>query len=85
MSSPISNPREGIQLLPYQQDGVRWLLDREAVAAPCGRCAILGDDMGLGKTFQCISYIKSSPIVGFKTAIICPQALVAGWTQELTD
>ena len=85
MSSPISNPREGIQLLPYQQDGVRWLLDREAVAAPCGRCAILGDDMGLGKTFQCISYIKSSPFVGFKTAIICPPALVAGWTQELTD
>jgi len=85
MSSPISNPREGIQLLPYQQDGVRWLLDREAVAAPCGRCAILGDDMGLGKTFQCISYIKSSPFVDFKTAIICPPALVAGWTQELTD
>jgi SNF2 family DNA or RNA helicase len=77
-------PREGIQLLPYQDEGVRWLLEREAVAAPYGRCAILGDDMGLGKTFQCISYIKSSPFVDFKTAIICPPALVAGWTLELT-
>ena len=84
-SASIVAPRQGIQLLPYQEDGVRWLLSREAVAAPCGRCAILGDDMGLGKTFQCISYIKSSPFVDFKTAIICPPALVSGWTQELTD
>jgi SNF2 family DNA or RNA helicase len=84
-SASVIAPREGIQLLPYQRDGVRWLLDRESVAAPYGRCAILGDDMGLGKTFQCISYIKSSPFVGFKTAIICPPALVSGWTQELTD
>jgi len=81
----IIAPREGIQLLPYQEEGVQWLLTRESVDAPYGRCAILGDDMGLGKTFQCISYIKSSPFVGFKTAIICPPALVAGWTQELTD
>jgi SNF2 family DNA or RNA helicase len=84
-SSSVIAPREGIQLLPYQEEGVKWLLSREAVAAPYGRCAVLGDDMGLGKTFQCISYIKSSPFVGFKTAIICPPALVAGWTQELID
>ena len=59
------------------------MLEREAVGAPVCRGGILGDDMGLGKTFQCISLIKSSPLTTARNLIVCPPALVAGWTEEL--
>ena len=57
------------------------MLDREAPDAPFCRGGILGDDMGLGKTFQTIGLIKNSPPC--KTLILCPPALLAGWTEEL--
>jgi SNF2 family DNA or RNA helicase len=59
------------------------MLAREAVGASICRGGILGDDMGLGKTFQCISLIKSSPLTTARNLIVCPPALVAGWTEEL--
>jgi len=76
-------PRDDITLLSYQNEGVRFMLAREAKDAPVCRGGILGDDMGLGKTFQCISLIKSSPFSTFRNLIVCPPALVAGWTEEL--
>jgi SNF2 family DNA or RNA helicase len=79
----VQPPKDGITLLPYQNEGVRFMLAREAVTAPVCRGGILGDDMGLGKTFQCISLIKSSPFSTFRNLIVCPPALVAGWTEEL--
>ena len=79
----VQNPRDDISLLPYQVEGVRFMLAREAVGAPICRGGILGDDMGLGKTFQCISIIKSSPLTTARNLIVCPPALVAGWTEEL--
>lgn len=79
----VQNPRDDISLLPYQVEGVRFMLAREAVGAPICRGGILGDDMGLGKTFQCISLIKSSPLTTARNLIVCPPALVAGWTEEL--
>jgi len=79
----VQNPRDDITLLPYQVEGVRFMLAREAVDAPICRGGILGDDMGLGKTFQCISLIKSSPLTTARNLIVCPPALVAGWTEEL--
>ena len=79
----VENPRDDISLLPYQVEGVRFMLAREAVDAPICRGGILGDDMGLGKTFQCISLIKSSPLTTARNLIVCPPALVAGWTEEL--
>jgi SNF2 family DNA or RNA helicase len=79
----VQNPRDDITLLPYQVEGVRFMLAREAKGAPICRGGILGDDMGLGKTFQCISLIKSSPLTTARNLIVCPPALVAGWTEEL--
>lgn len=58
------------------------MLAREHVDAPFFRGGILADDMGLGKTFQTIGLLKNSPIK--KTLILCPPALVCGWTEELT-
>ena len=82
-TTTVLPPRDDITLLPYQVDGVRFMLAREAVGAPICRGGILGDDMGLGKTFQCISLIKSSPLTTARNLIVCPPALVAGWTEEL--
>lgn len=75
-------PREGIEYLAHQEIGVRWMLAREHEAAPVCRGGILGDDMGLGKTFQTIGLLKNSPYK-YRTLLICPPALVAGWTEEL--
>lgn len=75
-------PRSGISYLQHQEVGIRWMMGREAVDAPVCRGGVLGDDMGLGKTFQCIGLLKNSPL-DLKTLIVCPPALVAGWTEEL--
>ena len=58
------------------------MLSREEEAAPFCRGGVLADDMGLGKTFQTIGLLKNSS-ENLKTLIICPPALMAGWTEEL--
>lgn len=78
----LAPPREGIEYLPHQIDGVRWMLAREAVSAPVCRGGILADDMGLGKTFQTIGLIKNGG-ADVRTLIVCPPALIAGWLEEL--
>jgi SNF2 family DNA or RNA helicase len=82
-ASPLINPREGITYLNHQEEGVRWMLAREDVGAAVCRGGILGDDMGLGKTFQTIGLLKNG--LPLRTLIICPPALIAGWTDELKE
>lgn len=77
-------PRLGVTYLPHQEKGIRWMLEREAVDAPLCRGGVLADDMGLGKTFQTIGLLRNSPFAAaWRTLIVCPPALVAGWTEEL--
>jgi SNF2 family DNA or RNA helicase len=82
-------PRQGISYLPHQEEGVRWMLERENEDATICRGGILADDMGLGKTFQTIGLIKNgigpegSGAEGVPTLIVCPPALMAGWLEEL--
>lgn len=78
----LAAPREGIEYLNHQEIGVRWMLEREAVGAPVCRGGILADDMGLGKTFQTIGLLKNTPF-DLRTLLICPPALISGWTEEL--
>jgi SNF2 family DNA or RNA helicase len=80
----LAPPRPNISYLPHQEAGIRWMLDREDLNAPACRGGILADDMGLGKTFQTIGLIKNSPF-SYKTLIICPPALLEGWTRELSS
>lgn len=80
----LIQPRASINYLKHQETGIRWMLDREAEKAVVCRGGILGDDMGLGKTFQTIGLLKNSPWT-YKTLILCPPALMSGWTQELRD
>ena len=79
----LLTPRDTITYLPHQEAGVRWMMQREETAAVVCRGGILADDMGLGKTFQTIGLLKNSPFK-FRTLIICPPALITGWTDELT-
>lgn len=75
-------PRAGIEYLPHQEAGIRWMMAREAEDAPVCRGGILGDDMGLGKTFQMIGLMKNSPLA-LRTLIVCPPAVISAWTDEL--
>jgi SNF2 family DNA or RNA helicase len=60
------------------------MLSREAEEARLCRGGVLADDMGLGKTFQTIGLLRNSPFApSWRTLIVCPPALVAGWTEEL--
>lgn len=83
MNATLLPPRAGITYLPHQEEGIQWMLSREAASAPVCRGGILADDMGLGKTFQTIGLLKNSPLTGLRTLIVCPPALIAGWTEEL--
>jgi SNF2 family DNA or RNA helicase len=76
---PLKNPRAGITYMPHQEIGVRWMLDRED-STTC-RGGVLADDMGLGKTFQTIGLLKNG--LSLRTLIVCPPALITGWTDEL--
>ena len=50
----LTIPYEGFAYLPHQEEGVKWLLSREAPDARMFQGGILADDMGLGKTWQLI-------------------------------
>jgi len=77
----LVTPRSDIAYLPHQETGVRWMLERDAVGAPVCRGGILADDMGLGKTFQTIGLLKNGEAL--RTLLVCPPALIAGWSEEL--
>ncbi len=81
-NTPLIAPRDGITYLPHQEEGIRWMLEREDEHARVCRGGVLADDMGLGKTFQTIGLIKNSP-APLTTLIVCPPALIAGWSDEL--
>ena len=84
MPTQLIAPRDGVTYLEHQLTGIRWMLEREATDAPYCRGGILADDMGLGKTFQTIGLLKNAPAEDQQaTLILCPPALVAGWTEEL--
>jgi len=63
-------------LLPYQQDGVRALLERERL--------LLADDMGLGKTVQVIAALRILFHRGSaeRVLVVCPTAVLRQWEAE---
>jgi len=51
----VSGPsRLNATLLPFQEEGLGWMLDQEAGDVKGG---ILADEMGMGKTIQMISFV----------------------------
>ena len=73
----LTIPYEGFAYLPHQEEGVKWLLSREAPDARMFQGGILADDMGLGKTWQLIGLILNSPLK--KTLLVVPASLLETW------
>uniref|UniRef100_A0A663DPT9 Chromodomain-helicase-DNA-binding protein 1-like n=1 Tax=Aquila chrysaetos chrysaetos TaxID=223781 RepID=A0A663DPT9_AQUCH len=72
----------GIQLRPYQIEGVNWLVQCYEVQHGC----ILGDEMGLGKTCQTISlllYLAKKITNKERFLILCPLSVLSNWKEEL--
>ncbi|XP_078514462.1 chromodomain-helicase-DNA-binding protein 1-like isoform X1 [Lissotriton helveticus] len=72
----------GIQLRPYQLDGVNWLSQRVKNQRGC----ILGDEMGLGKTCQTIAlllYLRGSLKNKGPCLILCPLSVLSNWKEEM--
>lgn len=64
-------------LLPFQKDGVRWLLFLRQWQFG----GILADDMGLGKTVQVLAFLLACPKKR-TSLIICPKSLLFNWLHE---
>jgi SNF2 family DNA or RNA helicase len=71
---------KGRLFVPYQRDGVRWMLGMEGqTSGPKG--GFLCDEMGLGKTVQLISVMLGNP--RDRTLIIVPKSIITQWRDEL--
>lgn len=74
-------PIQSISFFPHQEEGIRWMIERETIGTLCGDAVIRGglqcDDMGLGKTIQIIGTILNNPRES--TLIICPLATIGQW------
>lgn len=85
LAVPLSMPRESEdsslqwpgELMPFQRDGVRALLENERL--------LLADDMGLGKTVQAIAALRILQMQGeVKTCLVAaPASLLDQWRREL--
>lgn len=72
----------GLQLRPYQLQGVAWLqyLREQHLAG------ILADDMGLGKTAQVLAHLlieqQAGRLQGTPALVVLPTSLIANWQAE---
>jgi SNF2 family DNA or RNA helicase len=64
---------------PYQHDGLKWLVAREADHVHPG--GFLCDEMGLGKTVQLIAMMLVNPKP--HTLVVVPKSIVGQWCSEV--
>ena len=70
----------GRLFVPYQCDGVRWMLGMEGQeSGPKG--GFLCDEMGLGKTVQLVATMLGNPKP--RTLIIVPKSIITQWVEEI--
>ena len=67
-------------LLPFQREGLGWMLQQEAGPFAGG---ILADEMGMGKTIQMIALLLAAPAHGKPTLVVCPTVALMQWQQEI--
>jgi SNF2 family DNA or RNA helicase len=77
----LLKPYREFAYLPHQEEGVRWMIERERADATFCRGGILADDMGLGKTWQTIGLFKN--VLVRKTLLVTPPVLTRQWTEAL--
>ncbi|KAI0845998.1 PHD/FYVE-zinc-finger like domain-containing protein [Daldinia vernicosa] len=76
--------KEGRTLMPYQMEGVNWLLYNFHQQ----QNVILADEMGLGKTIQIVSFISTlvqDQPKCWPFLIVVPNATCPNWRRELKD
>jgi superfamily II DNA or RNA helicase len=75
--NPPPAPNLKVRLYPYQEDGVRFGLYRDA--------ALIGDEMGLGKTLQAIALAAlKKEVFGFsKVLVVTMASLKEQWRREI--
>ena len=66
-------PVEDDLLMPFQREGVGWLL-------ATGGVGLIGDDMGLGKTAQGLGWMRHAGIR--RAIVVCPASVVLNWCRE---
>ena len=80
---PVAVPQpEGLslQLLPFQLEGLDWLLKQEQQARFGG--GILADEMGMGKTIQTIALLLAEPR-GKPNLVVAPTVALMQWKTEI--
>ncbi|OTB06962.1 hypothetical protein M426DRAFT_54219 [Hypoxylon sp. CI-4A] len=76
--------KEGRTLMPYQMEGINWLLYNFHQQ----QNVILADEMGLGKTIQIVSFISTlvqDQPKCYPFLIVVPNATCPNWRRELKD
>ena len=67
----------GLRLLPHQQDGVRFAINRLRT----NRGAMFGDVMGLGKTIEAI--VAANAMGPARILVVCPASVLFTWRREI--
>jgi SWI/SNF-related matrix-associated actin-dependent regulator 1 of chromatin subfamily A len=85
MTGPLTNNDEalavpvppGLDLFWYQQDGIRFALNRLRT----NRAAMFGDVMGLGKTIEAIG--TANAMGPSRVLVVCPASVLITWRREI--
>jgi hypothetical protein len=83
MIQPVAVPQPdglSLRLLPFQLEGLDWLLKQEQQERFSG--GILADEMGMGKTIQTIALLLAEPR-GKPNLVIAPTVALMQWKQEI--
>ena len=67
----------------YQEEGIRWCVDKEINHKDGVRGGFICDEMGLGKTIMMLAVIVVNMIP--RTLIVLPNALIEQWNNELKE
>ena len=72
---------EQLELRPFQETGVRFLLDTTLLPPESATHKLLADEMGLGKTVQVCEALRRG--VMSSAVIVCPHSLKTTWARQL--